>query len=248
MPGMLTRCTVAQSKEQGNSQGAVHAYQASKALAERAAWDFVETHKPVWDLATICPPYVYGPPIQQVGECARTLHSVYPLTGAPASADKLNTSVSIIWGLLHGNKTEADLLSPAGSVVDVRDVARAHVLALATPAAGGHRFATSIGAVTWQDMVDAVHASDAVPAEWKKNVPVGTRGGGKEVVQDTLRGDKAAAQLGLKYHTLAQTYVRLLAGPPFVDAHSACLASRTLRRLSWTPTGAGSRDTRVTRL
>ena len=37
------------------------AYCASKAFAERAAWDFVEEKKPNFTLATICPPMVYGP-------------------------------------------------------------------------------------------------------------------------------------------------------------------------------------------
>ena len=37
------------------------AYCASKAFAERAAWDFVKDKKPNFSLATICPPMVYGP-------------------------------------------------------------------------------------------------------------------------------------------------------------------------------------------
>jgi hypothetical protein len=46
----------------------MEAYRASKTLAERAAWEFVETHQPAWDLTTINPPFVYGPIIQEVGE------------------------------------------------------------------------------------------------------------------------------------------------------------------------------------
>jgi nucleoside-diphosphate-sugar epimerase len=57
-----------QSAEQGNQQGPMEAYRASKTLAERAAWEFVETHQPAWDLATINPPFVYGPLIQEVGK------------------------------------------------------------------------------------------------------------------------------------------------------------------------------------
>jgi hypothetical protein len=37
-------------------------------LAERAAWEFVETNKPGWDIATINPPLVFGPIIHQVGQ------------------------------------------------------------------------------------------------------------------------------------------------------------------------------------
>ena len=47
--------------EQAKSGDVVAAYCASKTLAEKAAWDFVKTEKPNFDLATICPPMVYGP-------------------------------------------------------------------------------------------------------------------------------------------------------------------------------------------
>jgi nucleoside-diphosphate-sugar epimerase len=57
-----------QSAEEGNSQNPVQAYLASKTLAERAAWEFVETNKPVWEIATINPPLVFGPIIHQVGQ------------------------------------------------------------------------------------------------------------------------------------------------------------------------------------
>jgi nucleoside-diphosphate-sugar epimerase len=73
-----------------------------------------------------------------------------------------------IWGLFHGAKSEEDLLKPAGpgNCVDVRDVALAHVLALTTPAAGGNRFAATIGLFSWQEVADIVHSSNsgAVPA------------------------------------------------------------------------------------
>lgn len=38
---------------------------ASKAMAERAAWDFVSDNKPKWDLACINPGLVEGPIIRQ---------------------------------------------------------------------------------------------------------------------------------------------------------------------------------------
>jgi nucleoside-diphosphate-sugar epimerase len=55
------------SAKEGNNQAPPEAYRASKTLAERAAWEFVETHKPGWDVATINPPLVFGPIIHQVG-------------------------------------------------------------------------------------------------------------------------------------------------------------------------------------
>lgn len=43
-------------------------YAASKALAERAAWDFVEKEKPSFDLSVINPVYNFGPFIHEVSE------------------------------------------------------------------------------------------------------------------------------------------------------------------------------------
>ncbi|CUA72462.1 DNA mismatch repair protein msh3 [Rhizoctonia solani] len=36
-------------------------YTASKILAEKAAWNFVETEKPNFTITTLCPPFTYGP-------------------------------------------------------------------------------------------------------------------------------------------------------------------------------------------
>jgi NADPH-dependent methylglyoxal reductase len=36
----------------------VEGYYGSKKLAEKAAWDFIESKKPHFSLTTVCPPYV----------------------------------------------------------------------------------------------------------------------------------------------------------------------------------------------
>ncbi|ODV94296.1 hypothetical protein PACTADRAFT_44479 [Pachysolen tannophilus NRRL Y-2460] len=94
------------------------AYIASKTLAEKAAWDFVEKEKPSFELTTLLPPYIFGP---QVFEDA-------------LQSGKLNTSCELINDVLKTNPgdgaddptkfTKDGLLS-----VDVRDVALFHVLA-----------------------------------------------------------------------------------------------------------------------
>jgi nucleoside-diphosphate-sugar epimerase len=63
------------------------AYLASKALAERAAWDFVEKNKPNFSLTTICPPMVYGP----------AFHTI-------SSLDHMNTSSADIYRLMNGSE------------------------------------------------------------------------------------------------------------------------------------------------
>ncbi|KAK9426817.1 hypothetical protein SUNI508_00344 [Seiridium unicorne] len=47
--------------EEASKADGVSAYCASKALAERAMWDWVGTNKPNFDLVTITPPWVFGP-------------------------------------------------------------------------------------------------------------------------------------------------------------------------------------------
>lgn len=56
----------------GKDTSPTHAYRASKTLAEREAWKFVEDHKAEikWDLVAINPPYIFGPALQEVASAA----------------------------------------------------------------------------------------------------------------------------------------------------------------------------------
>lgn len=64
------------------------AYRASKVLAEKTAWEFVENEKPVWDLVTLCPGMVLG--------------RLFP--GTISCLKQLNTSNGIVWGLFDAEK------------------------------------------------------------------------------------------------------------------------------------------------
>lgn len=88
-------------------------YYYSKALAEKAAWAFVEENDVAFDLVVINPSAVIGP-------------SLCPT---------LNTSNSFIGGLLNGEVPA--LYNTTYALVDVRDVAKAHLLALENPQASG---------------------------------------------------------------------------------------------------------------
>jgi nucleoside-diphosphate-sugar epimerase len=59
------------------------AYRASKVLAEKTAWEFLEKNKVTWDLVTLCPGMVFG--------------SLLP--GTITSLKDLNASNNIVWGL-----------------------------------------------------------------------------------------------------------------------------------------------------
>jgi dihydroflavonol-4-reductase len=102
-------------------------YPTSKTLAERAAWDFVAGH-PELELATVNPVGIFG----------------------PALGGDTGTSLEIIKRLLAGLPGVPDLTV---GVVDVRDVADLHVLAMTRPEAAGERFlATSGDFMSMQEM------------------------------------------------------------------------------------------------
>ncbi|KAK4945192.1 methylglyoxal reductase (NADPH-dependent) gre2 [Elasticomyces elasticus] len=106
------------------AQDKTKAYRGSKTLAERAAWTFMDTARPHFDLVTINPSLVFGP--------AAHLSS--------GDLDSLNTSNLRILHMIQGEMN--DKLDPTGfySWVDVRDVAIAHVRALEVPGASSNRF------------------------------------------------------------------------------------------------------------
>jgi nucleoside-diphosphate-sugar epimerase len=53
---------IAEVREKGAAASPFVVYRASKTLAERAAWDFVEKNKDAigWDLVVLNPPFVWG--------------------------------------------------------------------------------------------------------------------------------------------------------------------------------------------
>lgn len=93
-------------------------YQKSKTLAERAAWDFVASlpKDDAFELTVINPGFVLGPMMSTVGGTSAELIKRLLNRGMPACPE-------VGW-----------------AVVDVRDLARAHLLAMTTPAAAGNRY------------------------------------------------------------------------------------------------------------
>jgi nucleoside-diphosphate-sugar epimerase len=99
----------------------VTAYVKSKTLAERAAWDFIENEGGALELAVINPVGILG----------------------PALGSDLSSSVELVVGLMKGAMPGMPKL--AFGIVDVRDVANAHLLAMTNPAANGQRFLAIAG-------------------------------------------------------------------------------------------------------
>ncbi|KAI9058001.1 NAD-P-binding protein [Trametes sanguinea] len=176
---------VAQCREKGRDAAALAKYRASKTLAERAAWDFVATHAKEsglrWDLVVLNPPFVFGPILHEVDR-----------------PENLNWSTKDWYDyVVKGQVSNDALATNGGNWTDVRDLARAHVLALQKPDVGGNRFIISAGPFKWQDFVSAAHQlADKIPAGNTSYDPSKAQ---HLVVYDNR---KAIQALGIKYRTL----------------------------------------------
>ena len=128
----------------------IGAYVRSKTLAERAAWDFIAREGGTLELSVINPVGIFG-----------------PVLGSDLSASTL-----IIKRMLDGGMPGCPRIY--FGVVDVRDVAALHVLAMTHPDAKGERFLGVAGdCVSMFDVAQMLHrrlgsAADKVP---RRQVP-----------------------------------------------------------------------------
>jgi len=100
----------------------VPAYQKSKTIAEKAAWDFIKSENTAMELTTVNPVGVFGPVLDK---------------------SHVSTSVEIVSMLIHGKFPR--LPNMAFAEVDVRDVAWLHVEAMLSPTAAGQRYLATEG-------------------------------------------------------------------------------------------------------
>ncbi|HEY0260254.1 MAG TPA: aldehyde reductase, partial [Lacisediminihabitans sp.] len=121
----------------------VDAYGRSKTLAERAAWDFMKDTTGPMELVTMLPVAVMG----------------------PVMGDNISGSNHIVQSMLNGDMPAfPHLFIP---IVDVRDVAAAHILAMTTPDASGQRFLLSSGPAIEMKDIGATIRADLGPAAEK---------------------------------------------------------------------------------
>jgi len=177
---------VEEVREKGRGASQPAKYRASKVLAERAAWEFVEKNKGKigWDLVVLNPPFVYGPALHEV-----------------EAPEALNESMHSWFHSVLKNLHDPKQLGNIGSEwIDVRDLAEAHVLAIKTEEAGGERFIVASGPWKWQDWINAA-----------KKCGVETSAGDDSYdpanAAHLVRYDtsKASRVLGIKYHTIEQS-------------------------------------------
>ena len=112
---------------------ATSAYDDSKTLAERAAWDFVRDEAPDMQLATVNPGAVFGVPLD----------------------DNYGTSLELVERVMSGaDPMQPDLGLP---IVDVADVAKMHRLAIEVDDAVGQRFPAAAGELTMIQMAELLN-------------------------------------------------------------------------------------------
>jgi len=112
----------------------INAYVESKTRAEREAWDVMEKAGRSADLAVINPSAIVGPLLD----------------------DDPGTSVALMIRLMNGSVPAAPRMGFV--LVDVRDVAAAHLAAMIAPSAGGHRFPLGDKSMALIDIANTLRA------------------------------------------------------------------------------------------
>jgi nucleoside-diphosphate-sugar epimerase len=147
-------------------------YPRSKAIAERAAWDYIEQHPGDTELVVLNPTFIIGP-----------------------------TLVTSLRSSLVGFKAISEGTLPAlprqrFGVADVRDVADAHLKAAATPGAANKRYLLLADGptITWLGLAEAIrdHLGAAGATVTLEEAP------GEDPTPLTIRNDRAKQELGLK--------------------------------------------------
>lgn len=106
-------------------------YARSKTLAERAAWDFMRSNEPPFSLTTVLPGLVLG----------------------PVGSSDIGVSAEIVRRLMAGDTPGLPRLG--WSIVDVRDVADQHILALENETANGERL-LCVGEFLWMSEIATI--------------------------------------------------------------------------------------------
>ncbi len=108
------------------------AYTRSKTIAERAAWDYVKGEGAGLELATVNPVAVLG----------------------PVMSGDFSASVEIVTQIMGGKLPAIPRIG--FQIVDVRDVADAHVSAMETPEAAGERFIVGDDFLWFEDVANVL--------------------------------------------------------------------------------------------
>ncbi|SMN22858.1 similar to Saccharomyces cerevisiae YOL151W GRE2 3-methylbutanal reductase and NADPH-dependent methylglyoxal reductase (D-lactaldehyde dehydrogenase) [Maudiozyma saulgeensis] len=145
----------------------VSGYCASKKFAEQAAWDFWKQNKDVvkFKLSTVNPVHVFGPQVFDSD-----------------IKETMNCSCEVINSILKGGPDIPVNPNSRNQFIDVRDIARAHLLAFQRENTIGKRLVLSCGDFNQQDIINVLNTDfpslrGKVPAGNPENGILGTHTG-----------------------------------------------------------------------
>ncbi|KAK0197652.1 hypothetical protein F5146DRAFT_1016295, partial [Armillaria mellea] len=193
--------SIKQVESQGKYATRIAKYRTSKAVAEKAAWDFkfYKQHK------------------SEIKRDLSVINSPFPFIHDASSVGSLNESARVQYGLVakvYSSRMSPEFLATQGSRwIDVRDPAEGYVHALKTPAPRDERIIVSTGPFVWQDSdgVDTANAlsPSAIPSHTiPTGVPVAGKGAKYPLDYDTT---KEKMILGLTLRTKEETAKHTLA-------------------------------------
>lgn len=169
--------------------GGMRAYCGSKKLAEKAAWEFYNENKDAvkFKMSTVLPVYVFGPQCfdEDVKGC-------------------LNQSCELINALIQGDPQKEAAKTLAAQFIDVRDVAKAHLIAFQKDEAIEQRLIVSNGQFTFQDVIDQLN--EDFP-QLRSLIPEGKFGEGKKMHRKffSLDNTKSRKILGFAFKSFKET-------------------------------------------
>ncbi|EGV64828.1 hypothetical protein PSN45_005174 [Yamadazyma tenuis] len=173
-----------------NTKDVSLAYRASKIVAEKAAWQFMEEKNPQFDLCVLCPTMVFGPLL------SNQLFTTF---------EDLNLSNSVVWTIA----TSKEVPPTKGPLfVDVRDLAWAHVEALGSEAASNSRYLISAGDFDNQEIADILRESWS-DKKLREGVPTGNPGHRLTGTHFKTDSSKAIAELGMTFRSLKESVLDL---------------------------------------
>lgn len=146
----------------------VSGYRGSKTFAEKAAWEFMESKNPSFSLTSVNPGFVFG-----------------PQAFTSAVKDELNTSCELINKVLKLGKDD-ELPPSKGTFIDVRDVAKAHIISFERETLVNQRLLMTSGRFAAQDVLDILNATFPQLSE---RLPVGEVGTGPSITSKLARID-----------------------------------------------------------
>ncbi|KAJ5667604.1 hypothetical protein N7507_003468 [Penicillium longicatenatum] len=171
-----------------NASAVPIAYRASKVVAERAAWDYVNNNSVHYQLVTLCPGMVFG----------KMIHPI-------SSLSQLNASNQIVWQVLNAGKDGEIPPTKAPVWIDVENLAETSRKALIFPATGHERFLVTQSSYDTQEIADVIRAE--LPE--RHRVPMGQPGQRSADTHYSCDSSKAETILGVKFRGLKESIVPL---------------------------------------